>query len=377
MKHNASVRALRAAATFDAFLAACEDIVRSARHVAIDDAALGAYADSLRKPAFIPAWEDYLSDRVIDRGNGAYIADKDARLKAALFELAQNCSVNAGYTYPGADGVTRKWERGGSGAAALQDTLKNLWAHAAVPGVTQTDADIARAVMRPLLSHVPEKAFREERLRILSAFADAHSAGYLDYALSRARQTDGSLRFDYRTALFLGESNPRGFQEDPFRKKLMLLPVMFASYAHSEGVKVALDIPVPADYRVPQTLHNIGVLRLSPPIVRGIENGKLFGEDHDAVTELRAASVVAVERILQRARTRLAAEHPGFRLEVNHLDADLWFAGRLFDKAPAELDEKKQKIRAGLEAIGKSSGFSKPGFTARTDKAINVYTMRF
>ena len=377
MKHDASVRALRGAATYDAFLRACETIVKNARHVRIDDAALDAYADSVRKPAFIPAWEDYLSDRIIDRGNGQYIKDKDARLKAALFELAQNCSVNAGYTYAGDDGVTRKWERGGSGAAALQDTLKKLWAHAAVPGVTQTDADIASAVMRPLLADVPEKAFREERISILSAFADAHSAGYLDYALNRARQPDGSLRFDYRTTLFLGESNPRGFQEDPFRKKLMLLPVMFASYAHSEGVAVELDIPVPADYRVPQTLHNIGVLRLSPHLVGGIEKGKLFGEDHDAVTELRAASVIAVERILQRARTRLATAHPGFRLEVNHLDADLWFAGRLFDKAAHELDEKKQKIRNGLEAIGQGSGFNKPGFTARTDRAINVYTMRF
>lgn len=377
MKHASSVRALRGAATFESFFGACEDIVKNARHVRIDDAALAAYADSLRKPAFIPAWEDYLSDRVIDRGNGLYIKDKDARLKAALFELAQNCSVNGGYTYPGAKGVTHKWERGGSGAAALQHTLKKLWANAAVPGITQPDADIARAVMRPLLADVPEKAFREERLSILSAFAEKNSAGYLDYAMTRARRADGSYHFDYRTTLFAGECNPRGFQEDPFRKKLLLLPVMFASYAHSEGVKVELDIPAPADYRIPQTLHNIGVLRLSPHIVRGIENGKLFGEDHDAVTELRAASVVAVERILQHARPRLAAEHPGFRLEVNHLDADLWFAGRLFDKAPAELDEKKQKIRAGLEAIGQKSGFTNQAFAARTGKAINVYTMRF
>ena len=87
---------------------------------------------------------------------------------------------------------------------------------------------------------------------------------------------------------------------------------------------------------------------------------------------------MAVESILQRARARLYRETGGaFRLELNHLDADMWFAGRLFDKPSAALDEKKQRLRAGLEFFGKNSGFADPRFSARTTRAINVYTMRF
>jgi hypothetical protein len=377
MTHDIAVRALRRAANKNSFVRACEEIVRNAKHVKIDDKALTAYADSLRKPSFIPDWHDYLSDRIVDRGNGQYIQDKDTRMRAALFELAQNCSINGGYTYKGADGKTEKWQKDGSGAAALLHSLKTLWAHAAVPGVTQHDPDVANAVMKKLLQDVPEQAFRDERISLLAAFAERSAVGYINYGYGLAKRSPDHFVFDYRTTMTLGESNVLAFHEDPFRKKILLLPVLFASYAQSEGVTVELDLPIPSDYRVPQTLHNIGVLRLSKVLAREINSGKLFTQDEAAVTELRAASVVAVDRILERARARLAQEHPGFRLEINHLDADMWFAGRLFDKPADALDEKKQRIRTELESFGKKSGFREPGFKARADQAINVHTLRF
>lgn len=377
MIHDKSVRTLRAATTKSAFMAACAEIVRDARDVAIDDRTLDAYAATIRKPAFIPNWHEYLSDRVVDRGNGAYITDKVARMKTALFELAQNCSINAGYTYRGADGRTLKWERDGSGAAALMDTLQALRANAAVPGIDQHDPEQARAAMKPLLQAVPEGAFRNERLSLLAHFAAAGAKGYLDYGFDLARRGNDRFVFDYRTTMTLGESNILAFHEDPFRKKLALLPILFASYAAGEGAQVELDLPIPADYRVPQTLHNIGVLRLSKNLARAIESGTLFAQDDAAVTELRAASVVAVEKILEKARRRLSANHPEFRLEINHLDADLWFAGRLFDKPMAALDEKKQAIRAGLEKLGRGSAAHFPAHRGRATSAINVHTMRF
>lgn len=377
MSQDKFIRALRHVQTTREFVNLCAQIIEHSPLVKIDEKALNNYADSLRKPAFLPDWHDYLSDRIINRNSENYIKDQQERMRAAMFELAQNCAINGGYIYRGADGKIKKWARDGSGAAALQQSLKTLWAHAAVPGVTKHDPVSARAAMEPLWQDIPEQAFRNERLGLLAAFAEAQAQNFLNYGYGLARRNTKRFHFDYRTTMIMGESNVLAFHEDPFRKKLLLLPVLFASYAASEGEDVQLDLPIPADYRVPQTLHNMGVLRLNAALARTIEAGQLFSADDPAVTSLRAASVVAADKILQRVRARLTAEHPGFRFELNHLDADLWQAGRLFDKKPAALDAEKQQRRATLESFGKASNFHDPAFKGRAAKPINVHTLRF
>lgn len=194
--------------------------------------------------------------------------------------------------------------------------------------------------------------------------------------LGLARTENDGYHIDFKNLKQVAKISPDGFAEDPFLKKAALLPIMFAGYAGAEGVDVELDTIIPADYRVPQTWHNIGILRLSDEFVKQVEEGRLFDENDAMVTELRAATVLAGEEIVSRAKPRLLADE-NFLYQIHHVDGEAWFAGRLFDKAPEELDDKKRAIRDSFEKIGQESGFSEPGFMKRTQKPMNVSTMRF
>jgi len=373
MKHDKALSALKKAQTKEDFFKACREIVDNADHVRIDNDVIVAYADSIRKPDFIPNWHDYLSEQVTQPNSPDYIKDKGTRLKRAMIEFAINCSINSGYTYEGEDGKTLKWEINGSGAAALRAKLDEMWDKNSVPGISYFGSDI-EITLQQIFADVP--AFSKERVAILSEFTNAAWDKVSD-AMERAKTGEDHYIFNFEDLPLLGKLSPLGFMEDPFRKKVSLLSILFASYASGEGVSTELDIPVPADYRVPQTMHNIGMIHLSDDCVDGIENGRLFEENAQEVTEMRAATVIIAEQLLQMARKRLEKEESGFRLEMNHLDGEFWFAGRLFDKPMEDLDEKKQKIRKAYEAFGKKSKFSEPGFMQCTGKAINVSTMRF
>jgi hypothetical protein len=374
MKHHKNVEKLKQASCKKDFVKACESIVKDADYVKIDHKALESFANAIRKPAFVPNWHDYLSDSVTKKASPKYIKDKEFRLKRAFFELALSCSVNAGYTSKGIDGKTTKWEKDGSGAAALMKSFDYMWKRNIVPGIHLHDPFVA--VSESQLAFSADPAFSEKRAEILSSFTGSRPQDVLFHSLDVAKNSDDSYKVDFDQFSYIGFSNYEGFAEDPFWKKAALLQIMFAGFAESEGVDVELDTIIPADYRIPQTWHNAGVLRFSDHLVQKIESDYLFGEDDQEVTEVRAASVVVAERILKLVKPRLKKEE-GFNYQINHLDADLWFAGRLFDKKPNELDPKKQKIRAAYEAIGKNSGFCQLGFNKKTSRAMNVFTMRF
>jgi hypothetical protein len=148
-----------------------------------------------------------------------------------------------------------------------------------------------------------------------------------------------------------------------------LLPILYAGLAHNKIApdSVTTDAIVAADYRVPQTDHNMGLLRFSDALVDRLDSGELMGEDDPMVAEIRATTwVLNVDTLALRPD-----------LQSHHLDGEKWFAGRLFDKPFEKLDEKKQRMRQRLEAFGQSSGFQEDGFMRRSGKAMAVASMRF
>lgn len=340
------------------FMAVCQDIVDTSEHVRINRKAVDAYAATLRVPDFIPDWKDYLTPR--DKRIWSLTAD--------FIELAANTSINAGYLYQDANGRTAKWEVGGSGAAALgarMDAVRNM---GALPALDLKSPEAVYESLRPVFGDTP---FAERRLSIWAELARPHvAAGLRDLLYStrpavRAKQHHFS--FDHLRAL--GVLSPQGFGEDPFLKKAALLPILFAGVAHHKAGpgSVTMDPFCAADYRVPQTDHNIGLVRFSDALVARLNAEEMMAENDRMVMDVRASSWVITAQTLS-ARPDIQA---------HHLDGEKWFAGRLFDKAPGDLDPKKLKIRTSLESIGHESGFYARGFMQRATKPMAVASMRF
>lgn len=79
-----------------------------------------------------------------------------------------------------------------------------------------------------------------------------------------------------------------------------------------------------ADYRVPVTLRNLGVLRYAEDLEARIAKGEELPAGGEAELEIRAATIVAVERL----REAIWATRPGLRPEqVPSIVVDWWLWG--------------------------------------------------
>jgi hypothetical protein len=353
-------RALRNAKTKKDFVDACRSYTTP--DVMVDKKALNNYASNIYKPSFIPAWDEYTKP--------GQTIEKD------FLELAASTCINAGYLYSDANGNTQKWEIDGSGAAALlakMDEVRNI---SAIPGIDILDPAKLKNTLSNTFNNIP---FENERLEIWEELASIAGSAKVSTVLDMAKilnmigaadkDKKSVYHFDFESLRDLASALPKGFGADPYLKKAALLPILFAGRAHNKVSEdsVTMDIIIPSDYRVPQTLHNIGVLRFSDNLVDTLDSGTLLDEDDHYVAQIRAKTIVAVEDILALRND----------LQMHHVDGELWFAGRLFDTDSSKLDEKKTKIKDGLEAIKTSSSFKKKGFTKNTKQPMNVSTMRF
>lgn len=351
-------RALRRATCYSEFMRVCHDIVETSDHVRIDRKAVDTYAASLSVPNFINGWDDY----VTPRNKSLWSRSHD------FVELAVNTSVNAGYLYRSADGKTAKWELNGSGAAMLVAKMNEVRNMGALPAIHLKTPDEVCARLSDVFNGAP---FAQERLAIWGELAQPRViSGLRELLYSTREHTKGKQHhFSFDHIKGLADMCPAGFGEDPFLKKAALLPILYAGLAHNKIApgSVTMDPVCAADYRLPQTDHNIGLLRLSDDLVDRLDKEELMHQGDRAVMDMRAATWVINDLTL--------ASRPD--LQSYYLDGDKWFAGRLFDKPIDALDEKKQKIRKGLESISQNSGFDEPGFNRKASKPMAVYTMRF
>ena len=163
-----------------------------------------------------------------------------------------------------------------------------------------------------MLSNVP---FSKERFAIFEETCTVDAANAIQQ-LEKLSKGDNGYAFDMNSVEFLAEKFPKAYGDDPYRKKAVLLLLMVAGHLRSRGIDVELnDLIVPADYRIPETLNAAGVIKMSDDMVRRIEAGELFDQNDKAVTELRAASIKAVNEIC-----RLSG------LNIDQVDLALWMA---------------------------------------------------
>lgn len=298
--------------THRAFIENCEDILAQQSDVVINDKALEDFAQTLKASSFIPDWKEYISAA----------ANDDARydFKRAFYEMAMIVANQGGFIYEDADGVSQKWQVNGSGAKAMVEKMAEIRTAGALPFYDLAPQDVETKI-RPLLAGVP---FADERIAIFKAFADPvrHQAvmDLLDQAFDGQKYT-----FDMAFAEKLAQVMPEGFGNDPFFKKSILTALMASANGHHHGIKADVsDMTIAADYILPQVLNadHIGVLSFSPALTAKLQNREMFRENADEVTALRAAAVVACDRL---------ADISG--LSAQDIDGALWLAGRKLQNA--------------------------------------------
>jgi hypothetical protein len=107
-----------------------------------------------------------------------------------------------------------------------------------------------------------------------------------------------------------------------------------------------------ADYRVPQILHHLGLLKYSPHLVQMLKTGADLAPGSHEEVAIRAASIVAVEKVRERMIEvqRVEHEHPSmskdaYEEEVSSVLIDF----HLWDLAKA-IEDNKEKI-VGIDTV--------------------------
>lgn len=295
-----------------AFVENCEDILARQSDVHINDAALEAYAKTLKASSFVPDWKDYISADA----NSASAYD----FKRAFYEMAMIVANQGGFIFEGEDGNASKWHLNGSGAKAMVAKMAELREAGALPYYDVAKEDI-RANLSPLLMGVP---FAEKRIEIFESFADPKRHQAVMDLIDQSHDGKKYI-FDIAFAQKLATLMPEGFGDDPFFKKSILTALMAAGNGYHHGIKTDVsDMTVAADYILPQVLNadHIGVLSFSAGLTQKLEKRQLFAENAEDVTVLRAAAVVVCERLATLSG-----------LSAQDIDGHLWMAGRKLENA--------------------------------------------
>jgi hypothetical protein len=135
----------------------------------------------------------------------------------------------------------------------------------------------------------------------------------------------------YNNAYFVSQSLPNLFHSwaDPFFKRSQLFVGMVQGRFDyfEKGVE---DLTVFADYRVPQTLHSMGMIRYEPSLLKTISSNTLIPYGTKQELEIRAATIVATGMLTDE----LNAYHNN-SLNALHIDYLLWSAMRKRGSLPS------------------------------------------
>ena len=260
--------------------AACAEVARRARHVAIDDERVATYATTLGDAPPAP-----------DAGG-----DDDER--RAAFSLQLNAINFGSGWFP-----TLRKAPGMSGFRTVEAGLR---AHGPWP---------ARELLRFTAGRIAEATDQDPQHPLMVLFAQAlrelgaHVLDHHDGAfLALARGPDAvAVAEELATLPVWHDVSPYDGLEVPFFKRAQIAAADLAlqGLAPTAGYE---RLTLFADNLVPHVLRLDGVLRVDPDLVERIERGELLEHDSPEEVELRACAVEAVERLVAAHGATTAAD---------------------------------------------------------------------
>ena len=313
-------------------LAASRTVLDDARHVTVDEAAIDRFVAGQDPETSPPPWDAALHWR-----------GDDDRTVAWLFVLD---ALNFCFWAPAADPAPR-WRvrvdgRLYDGYRALAAALRRAMGEGVPltdPGwlATVGDDEVAH-LLRPdgeasRTTPIPLLAERGANLRELGmgwlAWAAAHPGETAHPARSMVAAAGGSaaglVRLVTRTFPSFDDVAVVAGQPVPFHKRAQILAADIAGTFGNSGPGAFSDLgglTAFADYKVPQVLRRLGILRYDATLARRIADYGMIGSGSAMEVEIRAATVWGCELIRQRLMTG------GRDITAIEVDWLLWEAGQ-------------------------------------------------
>lgn len=279
------------------------------RHVSIDPSKIPDIMPWLAPGPVNQAWRDYISP----------VDPVAPDLSRIFFELALTISQFGGFIGYHSDGNLDTWKRDGSGVKAILATMAAIRSENKMPGI-----DIHGNYERELAHFFISAPFGRQRLLMLAEIASPNARLFFNRHLETARAKNGSYRFNVLHMVGLACRFPLSFGEDPiFYKKASLLLMTMEIALNQLGERAIAETLPPADYRIPQILEGLGILRFADDVSRKINSGHVFRIADPEVRAIRAMTVEAVGHI----KAAYGRQH-GAQITCADLDGLLYLLSR-------------------------------------------------
>ena len=294
---------------FPGWRMASSEIEKCRPHVSIDQSQIPAVLPWLTPGPVNQAWRAYISP----------IDPAALDLSRIFFELALTISQFGGFIGYGADGSLDTWKRDGSGVKAILATMAAIRSDKKLPGI-----DIHDNYERELAHYFVRAPFGRQRLQMLQEIATPNTRRFFKRHIATARRKDGSFEFNILHMIGLGCRFPLSFGEDPvfYKKASLLLLTMEIALNQLGETAISQTLP-PADYRIPQILEGLGILRFTDDVTRKICSGNVFRITDPEVCAIRAMTVEAVGHIKSGYE-----RHYGTQITCAELDGLLYLLSR-------------------------------------------------
>ena len=184
------------------------------------------------------------------------------------------------------------WEQGSFSAS---EKLSRLYSAGRLPGLHLRPEEV-KDYLRSAYMGMPAP---NDRLNRLEAAADIEK---FEKHLASAFK-DGRWHFDTQFARDLAQLYPKVFGNDPFLKRSQLTTSMIAAVFYHRGEKVDLSVTAFADYRVPQLLRHMGILKYSTDLGKKVDNQEKLLSGKAEEVSIRAATIVAANMIAKELGT--------------------------------------------------------------------------
>ncbi len=285
-------------------------VIERAKHVALDEHAIARYASELLE--YPRAWEWNRRD---------HFYDGTARTVQYLFVL--DCLNFCFWPEP-------RWRRDGlDGYIALATALKDAVERGESVLEASFWAQIDTRDLRNLLDGENEVPLLNERVEVLREAGAVLQAKYSGQAVSLVERAERSavrlvhlLIEDFSS--FRDEARYHGQKVYFYKRAQIFCADLYGAFeGRSWGEFSDIDeLTAFADYKVPQVLRHLGILRYSPELADKIDRREELPTESEEEIEIRAHTIWAVELLKRELERR------GRKLRSFEIDWLLWNLGQ-------------------------------------------------
>lgn len=296
-----------------------QPVIEQSQFVSIDENAIEALVDSLKEKEF--------HQQEFDPRDGLDVSSEEELVGFTLIYNAINfcywgdpkwtISVS-GKSYDGAQAMT----------TALLKAVRD--------GYSLLDpnylAELPKKDLESILEGNVEIPLFQERLRLLRSLGritlDKFGGSWVEVIDEGKRDAIGIVKtlVTYFPGVFKDEAVYRG-NTVKFYKRAQIVPATFAHDFEEAGINTLCSSGVEkltafADYKVPQILRKLGILKYSDELAQKVDNLIELPAGSEEEIEIRAYTIDAIERITKEARKKFPIANAA------KIDGILWFRGQ-------------------------------------------------